>query len=131
MEDLTPQQAKGALAKFDSALNKDGSYEGTVYRGLNNLDDESFDSIVNSKTIEMKSHSSASKDLTQAKAFTQGSKGKSVLFKIQSKTAVDIEAVSHKVWAAQKEVILKKGTAYKVTGQSKSGGVTVLHLEEK
>jgi hypothetical protein len=122
----SPEDLKYA-ALLESALDKDGHYLGTVYRGLHDLTDEQIKSITSAKQISWNALSSASKDETVCHRFLmsevpigQPDKGKSVLFKIQSKTGVDLEPVSSGGgFAKEKEVVLKRNTTYEVAGTQK------------
>ena len=61
-----------------------------------------------------------------------------VMYKISAKSGVDISHVSHQAFTSQKEVVLRRGTKYKITGKSKqtyklwnkSYSITTLNLEE-
>ena len=139
------EEVKQKLLAFNNAMNKDGKYQGVVYRGLS-LEEEDFNKIANSKTIELEAHSSSSKDLkvgTQFAAF--GTKtDKAVVLQIKAKSGVDIEPISVDAFKEQREVVLPKGNKYKVLGKKemsyreiygsgpsvRSGGIVILELEE-
>ena len=118
---------------FEKALNKDGSYDGTTYRGLHGMKDRDINAILRSKEITLDADSSSSISRAVAKKFAQeDAKGDSILFRIKGKTGVDISNVVSEKWAVEKEVILKKGTKYtvgKVTRTDYMGprGFKVLH----
>jgi len=70
--------------------------------------------------------SSASKDETVCHRFLMSEvpigepdKGKSVLFKIQAKTGVDLGPISLPSWVREKEVVLKRNTTYEVVDTQK------------
>ena len=113
---------------FNAALDKDGAYEGVTYRGLHDLDDASYNSIVNSTEIEWKASSSATKDKAMGEYFARG-KNNNVVFRIQGKTGVDISSISE-LGKEEKEVILRKGTKYKVLGRADVGNYTYVNLKE-
>lgn len=116
---------------FNAVLDKDGNYEGVTYRGLNNLDEDSFNSLSQSEEIEWKSSSSASKDKQVALNFAQPrGAGRSVLFKIKGKTGVDISAIPSEL-AGEFEVILRKGTKYQVLGRGEMENIYYMTLQEK
>ncbi len=116
---------------LDDVLNTDGNYEGVTYRGLNELSDDSYSEIMNSETITMKAHSSASKDRIVAMDFaTSHGGGKSVLFRVQGKTGVDVSVIKGSGFEDQSEVILRRGTKYAVGGHSQLGDITVVQLKE-
>ena len=121
----TPQGNKLA-AIFESALDKDGQFEGIVYRGIHDLTDEQITTITSSKEISFDALASASKDEEVTHHFLMSEvpigvpdKGKSVLFKIQTKTGVDLEPVSSGSFAREKEVVIRKGTKYEILGSKK------------
>ncbi len=129
--------------KWQSALGKDGSYEGTVYRGIGNLDEESLGKLTSAKTLTLKADSSSSMDAQQAASFAlSGGLSKSssgVMYKINAKTGVNITPASSKPYTSQMEVILKQGTTYNITKRTKEKyslwgktyNITTLHLEEQ
>jgi hypothetical protein len=108
---------KKITANFESSLDKGIPYKGEVYRGLHDLNDDSYESVINSKEITLKSVASASISEERAKFFIQpiGDKPtKSVLFKIDNKTGVNISAVSNDSFKHEVEVVLRKNTRYEV-----------------
>jgi hypothetical protein len=138
-------EIEAELAALDAAMAKDGSYQGTAYRGLADLSEDDYKKILTSKSIELNAHSSASKDAAEALNFAIPiGGGKSVIFQIKAKSGVDITSISVDAFKNQQEVILQKGAKYKVTGNREAdykefypagskvrpGKITVLSLEE-
>jgi HK97 family phage portal protein len=95
-----------ALSKsLDTALDKDGSYEGKLYRGI----DES---------------ESVARDFISLRS------ERSVLFEINSKSGVDVESLSFR--PIEREVILKRGTSYRIlskTEETTTGGNKLLTIK--
>ncbi len=136
------------VKNFDSALNKAEPYKGEVYRGLHDLNDESYQKVISSKEIKLDSHASATISQDRAAFFVQPIRDtptKSVLFKIDNKTGVNISAASKETFKNEVEVVLRKGTQYKVssikstkfTYRDRSSGTdktvegAIIHLSEK
>ena len=114
---------------IESALNKDGNYEGKAYRGVDNLSDADYKEILSSDTIELEALSSATKEKRVAFGFAKGKNN--VVFEINAKSGVDIGKFS---LLGEKEVILRKGAKYKTLGSKteKVGNYTftVLRMKE-
>ena len=111
---------------FESILNKDGHYKGVVYRGIHDLTDEQIDAIASAKEISFDAVSSSAKDEEATHKFLMSEvpvgepdKGKSILFKIQTKSGVDLKPVSMDFFKDENEVVLRKGTKYEVVGRKK------------
>ena len=98
------------VAELERALDRSATYAGEVYRGISNLSDETLAAFTRASEVEFQALSSSSKDLGVAEYFSGG--GNSVLFRIKTKTGVDIEGVSHA--ASEKEVLLRAGSKYKI-----------------
>lgn len=121
---------------LESAMQKDGAYNGTTYRGLAHLDPKAMNAVRNSKVITLDATTSATKDFKIAADFARGSgKGNSIIFDIKTKTGVDYGTFSVK----ESEVLLHKGASYRVVGQEEGvfigrGGQKVkavkMYLEE-
>ena len=54
---------------FKITKNKDGSYKGTVYRGISLLSEENYNKLIESDEIQFNAHSSASKSENTALSF--------------------------------------------------------------
>ena len=144
------EDIKNELMNLNNAMNKDGHFQGEVFRGIDGLSDEDYNKILNSKTVEWNAHCSSSKDSKVALGFAAFShSGKRVLFHVKTKTGVDITPLANvspvgAAFSNQQEVILPKGKKYKVVGNKEAdfkdfyspkekvreGKVTVLTLEE-
>jgi hypothetical protein len=127
---------------FEEALNKDGSHVGTTYRGLRIDSDKDYEHLITSKTITLNAHASSSQKQAVAQRFARTSgafvhgvyrmKGHRVILKIEGKSGVDLAAIPSRKWMGEKEVVLKKGTTYRVTKvyRAKGSGRTTITLTE-
>ena len=116
-------EIKKEVANLTAALNRAKPYEGTVYRGLNNLKAADFKKISNAKTIRWDALASAADNERTASMFLMpGENTKNILFKIQNKTGVDITPIVGRV---EGEVILKQGAEYRVLGVVQKTETTV------
>ena len=108
---------KDATRTLSKALDKAPVYDGTVYRGLSDMNKTDYNKLVKMKTLTLDATSSASKDLKAAEYFASGfnPKSKRILYEIKNnKTGVDITGL---VGNEEKEVTLRKGAKYKVLGR--------------
>ncbi len=112
---------------FQDGLNKDGLYDGTVYRGMNFSDKASLNKFLKSKTIEMESDSSSSISKETAAGFASQGR-ESLLLEIKSKTAVSVENLSS--FRSERELILRKGSKYAVGKKTTKNGLTTVQLVE-
>ena len=123
VDDVRQAQRNGKNTKegqaLENALDADGKYEGTTYRGIGGLDEKSYAKLSNSDTITMDAISSSSKDVEVAKGFMSRHNPESgIMFEIQGKSGVDLAPVISKTHKGEKEVILRKGSKFEVTGKS-------------
>ena len=111
------ESLKTAIDGFEKALDRAKPYEGTVWRGLHDLDDKAFNKLSKSKTIEWKSLTSSASNQKAALRFVRSERkgGRSVLFEIRNKSGIDLTSV---VGKEEAEVLLRKGAKYRVVGQS-------------
>jgi len=109
-----PASIKGAVKNINTALDRAKTYDGQVFRGLNRLDKKTFNLLKNSKEIKWNALSSSAKTEKAAARFLRAPKGDSIMFKIQSKTGIDLSAV----YKQEAEVLLRKNASYRVIGQS-------------
>ena len=104
---------------LESALDADGKYEGTTYRGIGGLDEKSYTKLSNADTITMDAISSSSKDMEVAKGFmARHNPTNGVIFEVQGKSGVDLAPVLPKSRRGEAEVILRKGSKFEVIGKS-------------
>lgn len=118
---------------LNQALDKAPMYDGTVYRGLANLSDETFRAIVEKQTISLEATSSASTKRWIAEKFARKStKGNAVVLEIRNKTGVNISNVSLSRFRHEGEVIMRKDSKYRVISivKQKERPWTVARLEE-
>jgi len=107
-----------------SALDKAPQYKGTVYRGLKNLDDDVANALIKGETVTFDALSSATRERQIGNIFAErSSKGQSIIMEIRTKTGVEINGASVGSYLSEKEVILRKGTQYRVV-ESRSLGLT-------
>lgn len=123
----TRQSVEKEEADFQKALDADGKFEGTVYRGMNFSTKENLNAFLKSKVITMNADSSGTIDRSIASNFASQGQFELVM-EIKSKTAVSIENLSS--FRQEKELILRKGTKYAVKKKKTAKGVTVVQLEE-
>ena len=99
-----------------TAFNRAPKYEGRVFRGIYNLEQAEVDQLRRAKTITWDAMSSSSKSEFRAKTFLGSADNRhSVLFDIKSKTGVDIQGVVREAYRTEREVVLRKGTKYRIT----------------
>ena len=120
---------------FHGALNKFPEHKGLVFRGMT-LDEvglKEFTSLKKGATMTYNASASASKVREVSKRFTEPGifsigREKKVMFNIQTKTGADISSKAKE----QAEVVLRKGTKYRVTKtEANSGGLDlIIHMEE-
>lgn len=116
------------LDAINSALDKAKPFKGTVFRGIGNMSDELFDSIVKQKTIRWQSLTSSSKKSSIAEGFMgrhapggRFGKGKAILFEIKTVSGVDLHHVTVPKFFVEQEVLIRTGTVYSVTGSESLG----------
>lgn len=122
--------------RVNEYLKKAPKFDGEIYRGLaiDNDKIESFlESFAEGNTVEMPTKASFSKDGDQAYArifdFDADSGISPVLLRVpKSKSGVDITRISST--PSEKEVLVPKGTKYKVASVKKEGPNIVIDLEE-
>lgn len=114
---------KDVDGKFAQALSNVSNYSGMVYRGLG-LKRGDVDALKKGKVVNFSLHSSASKEEKQARPFALfsaefGSRVTPVMLEVETKRAADITSLVVKKYRHQKEVVLMKGTKYRVTSVEK------------
>jgi hypothetical protein len=101
---------------FNQALDKDGNFEGTTYRGID-ASEKHFDSLQGADEITLNSSTSATTDIRVASEFAgshQPDVERPIVMEIHGKTGVDISSIVPEGHPNEKEVILRKGTIYHV-----------------
>jgi hypothetical protein len=117
---------KDMVKLFHNTLNKAPHYKGTVYRGLYDLDDDVYRAIVKAGKKPMTFDASSSASLNRAIAedfMNEGRRGHSILFEIKAKTGVDVNGASSIDFIHEQEIILRKGTQYRITSIKELGDV--------
>jgi len=120
-----PALAK-AEANFHEMLNTAPKYEGTVHRGIYNLNDDTYQAIINAgkEPITFDASTSASMSRDVAVQFgNDGTTGRTILFDIKTKTGVDVDGASNVLHLDEREVILRKGTKYHLVRVDELGEV--------
>ena len=97
---------------FENAVKKLPDYSGMVYRGLSNLDKETFDKIINSEKMDIPYYASASTKKEIADSFMrskmeQGEESYGIIFKIDSKTGKKVDTY-------EGEIVLQPNSNYKI-----------------
>jgi len=114
---------KAAVKTLNKSLDRSAGYDGTVFRGLNNLNPETFNAIKNAKTFKWDALASSAKTEKAAARFLYSSgNNQSVMFKIANKTGVDLTSV---VGKQEAEVLLRQGAKYRVVSVSEKTYATV------
>lgn len=115
----------------ESVFNKVEPSGGTVFRGIA-VDKSVFNRILGSKDrIVFDSTTSTSRDLSTALEFAKY-ESHSVLFVLKQKSAISVEHIS--LMSGEKELILNKGTSFKMTKKSRlkqSTNTIVVEYEEE
>lgn len=101
---------RGVVKNMESALSKAKPYKGEVFRGINSLNANSFKTISNTKQFKWNAFSSGASNEKAATRFLRGEKGRSVMFRIQNKTGVDITPLLK----GESEVLMKKNATFNV-----------------
>ena len=100
---------------LQAALDKAPKYKGVAYRGIYHIDDNAYWAMKNGKEIVFDATSSASRKKEVAQTFAEmGHKGHSILFKIRTKTGVELNGAASPDLADEAEIILRRGTKYRV-----------------
>jgi len=121
------KQTKDITESMISALEKDGQYQGTIYRGLYNLSYEDYTKLVDSKELQWRAMSSASKKPEVAYEFASyGEEGNNIVFEIKQFTAVDMEPI---FGAEEAEVIMREGRKYRVVDIIENATGEYIHEE--
>lgn len=107
---------------FETAPN----YDGEIYRGIDDISDDAYDTLVNSDEITFDAVASASKKEKVGRRYSGSRNG--IVFKIQSKTGVDVSDIS--VFEDEAEVVVKNNTKFKVKDVNEEGRLTEMILEE-
>ncbi len=104
---------RGAVKNMNAALDKAVAYKGEVYRGLNNLNATAFKTISNSNQFKWNAFSSGASKEKAAARFLRGEKGRSVMFRIQNKTGIDITPLLR----GESEILMRKNATFKVVSK--------------
>ena len=110
---------------FSAALDKADKYDGVAYRGSMMTRDE-LSKVVKGKSLTLRADSSASASAAVADAFVgfkETGNQVPVMMELKATTAADVRGIGKFAVADQEEVILRKGTRYKVSGVTREGGV--------
>lgn len=129
------------IKSINEYMEKSPKFEGEVSRGLyfsNKTKFDSFMSSIEGGTLELNAMSSFSGSLDVARNFATGDglysksrdKGaEAVVIRARNKSGVNIADVSR--YAEEEEVLVPKGTRYRVTRTSRgSDGITYIDIEE-
>lgn len=112
---------------FTKALNKDGRYEGIIYRGIHFDSKSDLNNFLKNKKIVLDADASAS--ISQKIANEFASQGQiNVILKIKSKSAISIENLSS--FRQEQELILRKGSKYAVGKKIAKGNMMTVELIE-
>lgn len=133
---VTKTEIKKRAKELEALLDRAPTYTGKAYRGLYDLSDDALRALTQTDTLSMDALSSATTSRKVAERFVSlGTQGRSVLFEITSKTGVDIQALSRGTFASEKEILLRRGSQYRVKSVAEAAtkrgvSVTKIILEE-
>lgn len=101
---------------FHAALAKAPKFEGTTYRGINVAKGTPAHALFTTPgaTVSFDSSASTSRSLDKAHGFSNGS----IVMRIKGKSGVSMEHISS--YSTEKEIIMPKGTKYKVVNVAKN-----------
>lgn len=105
-------KAQARVQIMEQALDRAKPFQGTIYRGLNDVNSGLYDKFMTSKELTMNALSSASKSQIVASGDFASYGNYRILMKIRNRTAVDIEKIGGQ--RTEAEVVLRKGARYKV-----------------
>jgi hypothetical protein len=106
---------------FQKILDNGVKYDGTVYRGLNEVPKDTILEWKNSGTISLNNDQSSSYNVDMAKTFSVTGNGDSnaVLFNIENKSGINLFEQTKVTYGnkliSEYEVVIRKGTEYQVT----------------
>lgn len=100
-------------------MNRGEKYNGIVYRGLTNVDNQTIKKWMDKNDIELRNDQSATKNENIGKEFSGGSyKGGTALWVIEQKSGVDLKETTNVTqggkWTPESEVVIRKGREYKI-----------------
>jgi hypothetical protein len=120
-----------ALDTYEAALKRAPVYDGEVWRGLS-LTDDVVDDIVAKGIVRFDTDQSASVLATKAWDFanlnSRTGKGKPVMWRIRKQT--NGKMIMDQAVEAEAEVVLRKGTSYRVVKSYDEGRLRIIELEE-
>lgn len=103
---------------IDSAFKTVEKSPGVVYRGLA-VDEKTFNNLMSSDHMMVDAISSTSRDPKSAHGFTGGNTHR-VVMKLRQKSGISVESASQ--YGNEKEIMLNKGTAFRVVKRSQIPG---------
>lgn len=141
----TYNKYRAMVDKMDDVLDQIKPHEGTVYRGIKNIDDEVYKKFVTSDEIMWDSMSSAADNADGGLFWLSDLEGtgakNQILFRVENKTGINIQSLGGEAFEEEAEVVLRRGARYRVKNVSKITkeitdnvddykDVTVIDLEE-
>jgi hypothetical protein len=140
---LGPESAE-ALARYgaescndymllENTISRSAPYSGSIYRGLANLPDDTFNSFISLKpgeTITLDSLQSATTNRNIATQWIEHRAGerKGILIEVvQNQTGIDISKFNN---YGQREVLMRRGATYQVASTELQEGLGVVRLTE-
>jgi hypothetical protein len=110
------EKVRAWTKNLETMAKKAPKYTGTLYRGLADLDEETFRKLVEAEIWEMRAFSSTAKNARSALGFTGASRDtRGIILKIKSKEqGIDIERWSA-FGARESEVLMEKGEKFRIT----------------
>jgi len=108
------------LEAWNSAVDKAPEYDGTVYRGLTDVDEDVIDSWIESGEITLNNDQSATSNRGMGESFASSWSGGQVLWEIDQSSGKDLlgqtKATMGGKLISESEIIIRMGTTYEITG---------------
>jgi len=126
-------KVQSSIESIDRYVKKMPAYEGVIHRGMSfNSDDARTDflsKISKGYSLEAMSSFSSSRIAAEEFAAARTSSSRGVIFTVKNKSGASVAALSR--MKKEEEVLVPKGTKYRIVGTPKKiGGVVVVQMEE-
>jgi hypothetical protein len=118
--EIDDKNVKFYADNFNTALDKGVKYDGTVYRGLSNVDDSTIKTWMGSPKIQLSNDQSTTKSFDLVQGFSGTGGNGSVVWEIEQKRGVSLFEMTKVTYGGKStqefEVVIRNGTEYKITG---------------
>lgn len=128
---MTESDVRAQAATLSAFLERATPLPCTVYRGLYGLSDEALAKLASSPTIDIDAFSSTSRSYQIANRFALSTDdpAHAAVIVLRQRSGVPIETMSKN--KTEKEVLLRRGTKYRVVSRYYSGGILHIEAEEQ